>query len=74
MYYRCTRFNTNQETNQVRDTIINWSKSLSVLKIGAPDCPVCHRIVSGAPGPYNFESAKLEISRVRSAIIHRTVL
>jgi hypothetical protein len=23
----------------------------SVPWSGAPDCPVCHRIVSGAPGP-----------------------
>jgi hypothetical protein len=28
---------------------------LSVLKNGAPDCPVCHRIVSGAPGPYKCQ-------------------
>jgi hypothetical protein len=33
-------FNTNQERNQVRDTIKNGAKNLSVLKNGAPDCPV----------------------------------
>jgi hypothetical protein len=43
-------------------------KELSVLKIGAPDCPVCHQTVSGAQGPYTLEN-----SRAPSAIIHRTV-
>jgi hypothetical protein len=40
---------------------------------GAPDCPVCHRTVSSAPGPYNSELATLGFLRPRSAIIHRTV-
>jgi hypothetical protein len=73
MDYRCIRFNTNQERNPVRDTIKNGAKNLSVLKNGASDCPVCHRTVSGASGPYNFESATLGNSRARSAIIHRTI-
>jgi hypothetical protein len=46
---------------------------LSVLWTGAPDCPVCHRTVSGAPGPYRVEPATLEKTQARSAIIHRTV-
>jgi hypothetical protein len=37
MYYRCIRFNINQERNQVRDTILLEQKDLSVLKIGALD-------------------------------------
>jgi hypothetical protein len=40
---------------------------------GAPDCPVCHRTVSGAPGPYTHELASLGFLLRRSAIIHRTV-
>jgi hypothetical protein len=36
---------------------------LSVLKIGAPDCPVCHRTVSGAPGLYRCQPATLGNSR-----------
>ena len=52
MYYRCIRFNTNQYKIQIRDTILKEQKDLSVLKIGALDCPVCHRIVYGAPGSY----------------------
>jgi hypothetical protein len=44
-----------------------------VLWSGAPDCPVCHRTVSGAPGPYMVQAATLGFSQARSAIIHRTV-
>jgi hypothetical protein len=44
-----------------------------VLRIGALDCPVCHRTVSVAPGPYRCQPATLGNSRARSAIIHRTV-
>jgi hypothetical protein len=46
---------------------------LSVLKNGAPDCPVCHRKVSGAPGPYSCQPATLGKMKAPSAIIHRTV-
>jgi hypothetical protein len=49
------------------------AKKPSVLWSGAPDCPVCHRIVSGAPGPYKVQIATLEFFQARSAIIHRTV-
>jgi hypothetical protein len=73
MYYRCIRFNTNQERNQVSDSIKNRSKTLSVLKNGAPECPVCHRTVSGAPGPYRLEPTTLRKMETRSAIIHRIV-
>jgi hypothetical protein len=34
---------------------------------------VCHRIVSGAPGPYNFELFTFGFLKRRSVIIHRTV-
>jgi hypothetical protein len=40
---------------------------------GASDCPVCHRTVSGAPGPYKSKLATFGFLRPRSAIIHRTV-
>jgi hypothetical protein len=66
MYYRCIRFNTNQEKNQVRDTILLEQKDLSVLKTGAPDSVRCSR-------PYNSKLATLGNSIARSAIIHRTV-
>jgi anti-sigma factor RsiW len=34
---------------------------------------VCHRTVSGAPGPYDSELATFEFQKRRSAIINRTV-
>ena len=45
---------------------------------GAPDCPVCHRTVSGAPpdmsgAPEDSNSSPSGISRGTRAIIHRTV-
>jgi hypothetical protein len=40
---------------------------------GAQDCPVCHRTVSGAPGPYTSKLATFGFLRPRSSIIHRTV-
>jgi hypothetical protein len=73
MYYMCIRFNTNQEKNRVRDTILKVQKDLSVLKNGAPDCLVCRMTVSGAPWPYRCQAATLRNSRARSAINHRTV-
>jgi hypothetical protein len=73
MYYRCIRFNTNQENIQVRDPIQKEQKDLSVLWSGAPDCPVCHRTVFGAPCPYKSEAATLGNLKAPSAIIHRTV-
>jgi hypothetical protein len=48
-------------------------KDLSVLKNGAPDCPVCHRTVSGALGLYKCQTTTLGKNKVRSAIIHQTV-
>jgi hypothetical protein len=40
---------------------------------GAPDCPVCHRTVSGAPGDFTLNSSPSGKIQRRSAIIHRTV-
>jgi hypothetical protein len=45
MYYRCIRFNTNKEKNQVRDIILLEQKDLSVLKNDAPDSVRCTRAV-----------------------------
>jgi hypothetical protein len=59
--------------NQVRDTNLEEQKDLRALKNGVPDCPVCHRTVSGAPGPYKCQPATLEKTQTLSAIIYRTV-
>jgi hypothetical protein len=40
---------------------------------GAPDCPVCHRTMSGAPEDSNPNLPPSGISRGTRAIIHRTV-
>jgi hypothetical protein len=40
---------------------------------GAPDCPVCHRTVSGAPGRNDSKLASFRNLGGCSAIIHRTV-
>jgi hypothetical protein len=44
-----------------------------VLWSGAPDCLVCHRTVSGAPGPCRAELATLGFQQAHSAIIHWTI-
>jgi hypothetical protein len=50
-----------------------------VLWSGAPDCPVRHRIVSGAPGPYRVQlatlgsSGALRYNSPDSPMCHRTV-
>jgi hypothetical protein len=59
--------------NSVRGHNLIGAKNLSVLKNSAPDCLVCHRTVSGAPGPYDSKPTTLGNSRARSTIIHRTV-
>jgi hypothetical protein len=41
--------------------------------LGAPDCLVCHRTVSGAPGKIDFKLFTFGNSQSRRAIIHRTV-
>ena len=40
---------------------------------GAPDCPVCHRTVSGAPGAVQTELFTFGFLRRHSTIIHQTV-
>jgi hypothetical protein len=47
--------------------------SQSLLSLGAPDCPVVHRTVSGAPGWHEVNWPLSGIHRRRTAIIHRTV-
>ena len=44
-----------------------------LLSLGAPDCPVVHRTVSGAPGWAMANWPLSGIRRRRTAIIHRTV-
>jgi hypothetical protein len=73
MFYMCIKVQHKPINIQVRDPIWRSKKKPSVLWSGASDCPVCHRTVSGAPGPYIVQTATLGFLQVRSAIIHRTV-
>jgi hypothetical protein len=73
MFYRCIKVQHKPINTQVTDQIQRSKRNQTVLWSGAPDCPVCHRTVSGAPGPYRAEPATLEFLQARSAIIHRTV-
>jgi hypothetical protein len=73
MYYRCIRFNTNQQIFKLGSQFKRSKKDLSVLWSGAPDCPVCHRTVFGAPSPYRVKPATLAKTHTRFAIIHQTV-
>jgi hypothetical protein len=47
--------------------------SQDLVRSGAPDCPVVHRIVSGAPGFLGANWLLLGNSPATSAKIHRTV-
>jgi hypothetical protein len=52
---------------------IKGAKKLSVLWSGAPDCPLSHRTVSGASGPYRIQQATLGFQQAHSTKNHRTV-
>jgi hypothetical protein len=53
MFYRCKKVQYKSINVQVRDQIQRSKRNQSVLRDGAPDCLVCHRTVSGAPGSYS---------------------
>ena len=73
MFHRCQRFNSKpiqrlkgvQEERSKGNRRAPWS--------GAPDCPVCHLTVSGAPRTVRAELFTFGFLENRSAIIHRTV-
>jgi hypothetical protein len=48
-------------------------RNRSVPWPSAPDCPVCHRTVSGALGTVQSELLSFGFLQAHSAIIHRTV-
>jgi hypothetical protein len=80
MFYRCIKVQHKPINIQVRDQI-QRSKRNQVccglahwtVRCATGQCPVCHRTVSGAPGPYRVQLATLGFLRAHSAIIHRTV-
>jgi hypothetical protein len=72
-FYRCQRFNTNQYKVQDRVQKKGAKENRRLPWSGAPDCPVCHRTVSGAPGWINFNSPPSGFWESHSTIIPRTV-
>jgi hypothetical protein len=54
-------------------TQLKRRKGLECAENGAPNCPVCHRAVSGAPGSYKCQPATRGKTKGRFAIIHQTV-
>jgi hypothetical protein len=78
--YRCKRFTLSQYKDQVLDSTKEQRANRRQLWSGTPDCPVCHRTVSGAPPDMSgapedssSNSPPSGISRGTRAIIHRTV-
>jgi hypothetical protein len=73
MFHRCQRFTTNQYKVKRKGSKQRSKGNRSVPWSGAPDCPVCHRIVSGAPGRIDLKLFSFGFLRRSSAIIHRTI-
>jgi hypothetical protein len=73
IYYRCIRFNTNQERNPVRDTIKNGANDLSVLIFGAPDTVRCTRPVKTQTRHSREFSGALHYNSPDCPVCHRTV-
>jgi hypothetical protein len=78
--YRCQGSHIANQKDQVLSSNKGQKGNRRLLWSGAPDCPVCHRTVSGAPPDMsgapedsNANSPPSGISRGYSAIIHRTV-
>jgi hypothetical protein len=63
MFYRCIKVQYKPINIEVRDQIQRSKRNQSVLMNGAPDSPVCHRTVSGAPGSYNSNQPLSGFSR-----------
>jgi hypothetical protein len=73
MFYRCQRFTTNQYKDKRKVSKLRSKLYRRQPWSGAPDCPVCHRTVSGAPGRSTLNLPAFGNLGGRSAIIHRTV-
>jgi hypothetical protein len=64
MYYMCIK---------IQHKPINIQVGIQFKRRKTTNCLVCHRTVSGAPGPYRVELATLGFSQARSALIHWSV-
>jgi hypothetical protein len=70
--YRRQRFTTSQLKRPMLGSNKGAKGQPKAPWSGAPDCPVCHRTVSGAPGKIDFKLFTFGNSQSRRAIIHRT--
>jgi hypothetical protein len=73
MFSRCQRFNSKPIQRLKRVQKERSKGNRSAPWSGAPDCPMCHRTVSGAPGRIDLKLFSFRFPRRSSAIIHRTV-
>jgi hypothetical protein len=73
MFYRCQNSTQTNKKVQVRVQKERSKRNRRLPWSGAPDCPVCHRTVSGAPGWINSNSSPSGFWKSHSTIIHRTV-
>jgi hypothetical protein len=73
MFYRCQRFNTNQYKVKISAQKERSKTNRRLPWSGAPDCPVCHQTVSGAPEWINSNLPPSGFWKSHSAINHRTV-
>jgi hypothetical protein len=71
--YRRQRFTTSQLKRPMLGSNKGAKGQPKAPWSGAPECPVCHRTVSGAPGKIDFKLFTFGNSQSRRAIIHRTV-
>jgi hypothetical protein len=73
MLYMCIKVQHKPIKDQIKGSNSRSKRNRSVPWSGAPDCPVCHRTVFGAPGPHTSELFTFGFLRPCSAIIHPTV-
>jgi hypothetical protein len=73
MFHRCQRFTTNQYKVKRKGSKQKSKENRRLPWSGAPDYPVCHRTVSGAPGRITPNCSASGFWKMLSAIIHRTV-
>jgi hypothetical protein len=73
MFSRCQRFNSKPIQRLKRVQKERSKGNRSAPWSGAPDCPVHHQTVSGAPGRIDLKLFNFGFLRRSFAIIHRTI-
>jgi hypothetical protein len=73
MFHRCQRFTTNQYKVKRKGSKQMSKENRRLPWSAVPDCPVCYRIVSGAPGRITLNCLASDFWELLPAIIHQTV-